>query len=379
METDWDPKALDGATHARWNFNTGYGYSNVVIKDNRLYAIGIKGVYCLNAETGEEIWLYSFDHRVEFQSTPTLESKLLFAQSIGGELYCWKAKNGKLRWIKDLVSEYDVMQPNYGFAASPLIEGDMIIITANNSGIALNIKTGEMIWCSKRPPVKIKGLMNSNGLHYATPVMCDFREKRCALLSNYEGLHFVEVKTGNVLWTYVWEPPAPIHATEPLVFEGKIFITRYQKNGCVLLDINGAAPEVLWENNNLSSDTSSPVFIDGYLYGCEGGPEVGHCNLRCLDAETGKIMWEEDLREEGERRPVTASMIAADGKLIILEDDGTLHIAKADPLAYSEISRGTVLEKRTRRTMFWTNPVLCNGKIYCRDFNGNLVCIDLSK
>jgi outer membrane protein assembly factor BamB len=379
METDWNPEALNGGAKVLWRLETGYGYSNVSIRGNRLYTIGIKGVYCLNAETGEEIWHYSFDHHLEFQSTPIVEGKSVYALSLGGEMYCWKEKNGKLRWVRDLVSEYELRRPNYGFAASPVIEGETIILTANNSGLALNKKTGEKVWGSERPPEKIKGFLASTGTHYATPVLCTYKEKGYALLSNYEGLHFVEVKTGDVLWTYAWEPPADTYATEPLVFDSKVFITRYDREGCVLLDIGNGMPEVLWENKNLSSDTSSPVLVDGYVYGCDGGPEVGHCSLRCLDVENGKIMWEEDLRTAGERRPVTVSLIAADGKLIILEDDGTLHIAEAEPSSYNEISSANILGDKKGLRQFWTYPVLYKGKIYCKNYAGDLSCIDVSK
>ena len=379
METDWDPEALAGGPKILWKVDTGYGYSNITIKDNRLFTIGINGMYCLNAETGEEIWRYSFAHRLEFQSTPTVDSNSVYALSIGGKLFCWKVKNGKLRWVRDLGSEYDVVKPYYGFAASPLIDGDTIILTANNSGLALDKKTGKQIWGSEKPPEKIKGLFSSSGAHYATPVIHDYEGKRYTALSNYEGLHFVEVETGKVLWTYAWEPYAVTYATEPLFFDNKVFITRYCEAGCVLLDIGEGEPKVLWENKNLSSDTSSPVLIDRYIYGCEGGPEMGRCSLRCLHVETGEIMWEEDLRLEGEKRPITASLIAADGKLIILEDDGTLHIAKATPTSYQEIASGNVLEGKPKKTKFWTHPVLCNGKIYCRNFAGNLVCIDVSR
>jgi outer membrane protein assembly factor BamB len=75
-------------------------------------------VYCLNAETGDEIWRYSFKYLTEFQSTPTIEGKYVYALDISGELLCFSAKNGKLRWKKDLITEYDVVRPFYGFAGS---------------------------------------------------------------------------------------------------------------------------------------------------------------------------------------------------------------------------------------------------------------------
>ncbi len=73
------------------------------------------------------------------------------------------------------------------------------------------------------------------------------------------------------------------------------------------------------------------------------------------------------------------SLIAADGKLIMLELDGTLRIAKASPVSYEELATADVLQGAKRPRLFPIHPVLCNGRIYCRNYAGDLVCIDVSK
>jgi outer membrane protein assembly factor BamB len=86
--------------------------------------------------------------------------------------------------------------------------------------------------------------------------------------------------------------------------------------------------------------------------------------------ETGAVVWEESMEH--------ACLITADGKLIILGIDGTLRIAEATSSSYQELSRGNVLGGKERK-VFATPPVLYDGKIYCRDYWGDLVCIDVSK
>jgi len=375
IDANWDPEALAGGAKILWKADVWMGYSNIAIKDNRLYTMGMKGVHCLNAETGEEIWRYSFSSPQGPQSTPTIDGKYVYALTRKGILLCLKAKDGKLRWKKDLVSEYDVVTPFYQFAASPVIEGDLIILTANTSGIALNKKTGKMVWDSNKPPEKIRSLAHeTTGADYSTPVIYDYEGRRYAVLSSYEGIHSVEVETGKVLWLYEWELYSGFQTADPLIFNNKVFITEYfDCLGCVLLDIGGEEPKVLWKNLNMSSNISSPVMIDGYIYGCHGGPELGFGSLRCLDVETGEVMWEEDFK----RKPI--SLMAADGKLIILEEDGTLHIAEATPSSYKEISSGNVLAGERKYERFWTPPVLYKGKIYCRDWSRFLICVDVSK
>jgi outer membrane protein assembly factor BamB len=82
-------------------------------------------------------------------------------------------------------------------------------------------------------------------------------------------------------------------------------------------------------------------------------------------------MWEKEMK--------MASLIAADGKIIILEEDGTLHIAEATPSSYQELSSGDVLEGEQKSRKFYTPPVLYKGKIYVRNWIGDLVCIDVNK
>ena len=158
------------------------------------------------------------------------------------------------------------------------------------------------------------------------------------------------------------------------MFDNKVFISSSETDArCALIDIKGNEPSVLWENENLSNHISTSIYIDGYLYGIDGDyhKNIKDCSLRCIDFKTGDIMWEKKMRG--------ASLMAADGKLIILEGDGTLRIAEATPSSYQEISSCDVFDSEQKFRQFWTPPVLCNGKIYCRNHTGDLVCIDVSK
>jgi hypothetical protein len=73
------------------------------------------------------------------------------------------------------------------------------------------------------------------------------------------------------------------------------------------------------------------------------------------------------------------SLTASDDKLIMLEMNGTLHIAEASSSMYTELSSADVMDGEDKRRIFATPPVLYGGKIYCRNFYGDLVCIDVRK
>jgi len=386
METDWEPEALEGGPKILWKVNVGFGYSNVAIKDNRLYTMGLGGVYCFDADTGTEIWQHSLESTDDTLATPTTDGKYVCILEKEGFLSCLKAKNGTLLWEKYLVSEYDVVTPFYYFAASPVIDGDLLILTANTYGLALNKKTGMKIWGSEKPPESTialfketaQGDFETTGVDYSTPVLYEQEGKRYAILSSYEGMHAVDVETGEVLWLYEWDLYGGTgHKIDPLIFDNKVLIGGVTFNeldcGIVLLDISRKNPKVLWKSLNMYSNISSPVLVDGYIYGSHGGPGYPYNELRCLNPETGELMWKKELNN------VPISLMAADGKLLILEADGTLRIAEATPTGYKEISGGDVLEGERTLRQFWTPPVLCNGKIYCRNFAGDVVCIDVSK
>ena len=94
-ETGWNPAALKDGPRILWKANVGMGYSNVAIKDNRLYTMGCKGreytIVCLNAETGKEIWRRVVsENLMEPQATPAIDGEFLYALSKEGLLLCLK-------------------------------------------------------------------------------------------------------------------------------------------------------------------------------------------------------------------------------------------------------------------------------------------------
>jgi len=366
QETDWNPEALNGGPKILWKKDIGLGHSNVAFKDNRLYTSGGNTLYCLNTETGEMIWQNSLKQFADFYSTPTIDGKYVYTISRKGVLFCVKAKNGTIRWERELVDEFETEEIIWGYCSSPVIEGDLIILNINTAGVGLDKKTGELIWKSTVHTDKI----NSEGYH-ATPVLYNFEGKRCALLFSGAGLSSVNVKTGEKLWYYEWFDPSTTNTADPIVTEYRVFISNKSAVlGGVMLDISGEKPTVVWKNKNIKNHFSSSVLVDGHIYGCKA-PVERYDKLRCAEWKTGDIVWEREMRG--------VSLISANGKLIMLNENGILYIAKATPSSYQEISSCDVLEGERKQRQFWTPPVLYRGKIYCRNFHGDLVCIDVSK
>ena len=175
----------------------------------------------------------------------------------------------------------------------------------------------------------------------------------------------IEAKTGALLWSYPWKTKYDINAADPVISGDEVFITSGYKHGCALIDISGPKPALVWENENMRSQMSGPVLIDGYLYGFDDN------QLVCMDWKTGEQKWTE-------KTPKKGSLSAAGDKLIVIGEKGKLFIVQATPQGYQEISSAQVLKH-----LCWTMPVLANGRIYVRDAKknvpNNLVCVNVQK
>jgi outer membrane protein assembly factor BamB len=212
-ETDWNPRALENGPPILWRVDIGFGFSNVTIQGNRLYTVGYDAdalqniVWCLDAKTGQMVWRYvTSGPGVDSspQSTPVVDGDDLFVLRTKGLFLCLEAKNGKVRWQKDLVAECGVVKPFYDFAGSPVVVGNLVILTANSSGMTFDRKNGELVWSSDRPPAHFPAPVPSasTGTYYSTPVLNKEGGEDCAIIAGWEGLSAVRVKTGERVWLY---------------------------------------------------------------------------------------------------------------------------------------------------------------------------------
>ena len=388
-ETGWNPKALEGGPRVSWETDIGVGFSSVTVQGSHVYAMGGKGdnyvIWCLNKDNGKPIWQYKHPSGFrEPQATPTVEGDSVYALGKEGILFCLGGANGKLRWKKDLVADCSAVAPYYGFSGSPVIEGDLVLVTTNTAGMAINKKTGQLVWGSEPAPPKLpnRGAYWTTGTGYSTPVIQEVDGRRRALFASWKGVCAVALDTGTPQWLHAWGFYTAGQGGDPVVVDGKVLLTSDAARAgepamSVLLDISGGQARVAWQSFDLWTEFGTPVIVAGYIYSPYSGPTFRGGSIRCLELGTGRLQWEHpEVSASGGR---TYSLIAADGKLIILDDLGNLSIAEANPASYRAISSCDVFggEKKTRK--FWTPPVLCGGRIYCRNYAGELLCIDVSR
>jgi outer membrane protein assembly factor BamB len=289
-----------------------------------------------------------------------------------GTLRCLRAANGKLLWKKNLLDDFEARQTSHRWATSPVVEGESLLINANTAEIALDKKTGKLQWSITDKP-RAWG-------SFATTVVGDFLGTRCGVFLGPSTLNIVEVATGKKLWSYshdeAWHPNS-----DPITFDNQVFIQLLYS--CSLLESAGAEPRVLWRTTSFcNSSYPTPVLVAGYLFGTHWPQEYFlstddwasmrriEMPFRCIEWKTGRVLWEKSMKN--------VTLTAANGKLLLLEVTGILHIAEAAPSSYQELCSADVLGGANKPRTFVTPPVLCNGRIYCRNFAGDLICIDVS-
>jgi outer membrane protein assembly factor BamB len=353
-----------------WKKQVGIGASSVAVRGGRLYTMGNNGnmdvVFCLDAATGAEIWKHTYpqiravDAELDPRrfaggpgGTPTVDGDKVYTLSHEGDLFCFAAAGGKVLWSKNLQKDFGGRRQRYGYAGSPLVDGNLVIVDSGGVGastVALDKTTGALKWEA-----------GDDEAGYSSPVGFDLAGLRCIAVFKADALVGLNAANGRELWRYRWKTSYGINAPTPVIFGDKIFITSGYDTGCALLQVSPGKVTEIWRNKNMSSQLASPVLVQGNIYGIDGN--VGGGELRCLDVGNGEIKWK--------RNVGGGTLIAVGGHLLILSERGELVVAEASPTNYREGARAQVLGGQC-----WVTPAVADGKIYCKNNQGTLVCLN---
>jgi outer membrane protein assembly factor BamB len=365
-ETGWSAEFDGDGPKVLWEAEVGIGFASFTVVEGKVYTTGHAEdqdtVFCFGAVDGKLIWKHSYaadlgDKYYEggTSATPTVSGGKVYHLSRWGDVFCFEAATGKVVWSKNAQKETEAKIPDWGFAGSPYVAGDLVILNVGQSGMALKKGDGKTVWSS--------GKESAAGYSTAYPLAGD---KGIVVLAAEDAYHAVEVATGKVVWSLPWKTRYGVNAASPIQSGDKLFISSGYNRGCGLFQLGGGTPTAIWENKNLRNQFNSSVLIDGFVYGIDDD-ESKKASLRCVELATGEVKWTEKGIGFG-------ALMAADGKLIVQTDKGELVVAKATEKAFEEISRAQVLSGRC-----WTTPVLVDGRLYVRNAEGAVKCLNLKK
>ena len=364
-ETGWTSTWPEDGPKVLWKYSIGIGFASMSVSGGKVYATGnIKDndiLYCLDAETGKEIWkksypcpLYNKQHEGGPCATPTVEGNAVYTFSKDGDAIRFDTVTGKIVWHKNLNKELGLKHPGWYFASSPFIAGDLVIYNAGTHGTAFKKADGSVAWQSGK---------GASG--YSTAVPFEIGGQKGVAMVVCEELIGLNPATGKVMWKLPWKTSYDINAADAIISGDTIFISSGYNKGCALVKISGGDVTKVWQNRNMRNQINCSVLWEGHIYGFYGQVDGGG-KLTCLDLATGEKKWSQGGMGTG-------SLMIADGKLIILGETGTLVIAAASPEGFKELASAEILTGKC-----WTVPVLANGRIYARNAAGQLVCVDVS-
>jgi outer membrane protein assembly factor BamB len=371
-ETGWFAAWPEGQTpRIAWRRSVGKGHSSVAVRGDAAFVAGWDGEYdtlfCLDAATGKTRWEHRYRSATIVQwpgprATPTIDEDTVFMLGQHGQFFALEAATRRVRWQREIPKR---CQPDgdYGLVWSPLVVGDLVILSAGRTGLALRKSDGSVAWgddaelgaCASPVPFAWQGRAA------VAMVLTD---------PGRESVRFVGVDAakGTELWRFgPWKEKWGAACVDLLVADGSVFVaTAEQYKRCARVDFTAEPPREVWSNSKLSSYTASAVLLDGFLYGVD---KAGF--LRCLDWKTGEEKWGQ--RGFGD----FGTLIASDGKLLVQTGKtGELVVVTATPDGYRELRRVKVFD--TERETF-TAPTLAHGRIYCRSYAGEVVCLEVSR
>jgi len=295
------------------------------------------------------------------RGTPTVDGDLLFAVSQYGELACFETATGKERWRKDY-KQFGGSIPEWGFAESPLVDGEHVAVTPGGSKgavVALDKKSGALIWQSKQ---------FTDPAHYASLIAAEIGGVRQYIQLTAESVAGVAAADGKLLWRAVRKGATAVIPT-PIYADGFVYVTSGYGIGCNLLKINANgskfSAEQVYANKVMVNHHGGVIKLGDYVYGHSDGK-----GWTCQNFKTGEAKWQDkDNLGKG-------SMVYADGMFYLRQEDkpGTVTLIEASPDGYKEHGRFSPPDRSDKQS--WSHPVVAGGKLYLRDHDV-LLCYDV--
>lgn len=369
FDSDWDTNPPQEI----WRRPVGPGWSSFCVLGSTFFTQEQRGekeaVVAYDLDSGSPIWMNEIEARFEAsmggigpRGTPTYDRGQLFVMGATGVVQCLSASSGETVWKHDLVKQSEVRLPEWGFASSPLIVDDLVMVFAGggvdqDSGkekgvVALNRADGSVVWTA------------SDGWHgYSSPQLVTIEGVRQVLIISNVGIHSLEPESGKVLWKHRWDIGQMARVTQPLVVANAIYIGTGYGNGTQRIDVKHSDGK--WEVSEAWIANLKPYFNDfvhhqGHVYGFDGPIFMS------VDAETGDKNWKGGRFGHGQ-----VLLVEDMAALVIVGEKGDLVLADANPDKFRKIAEFQAMDG-----ISWNHPVIADGKLLVRN-SQEMVCYAL--
>ncbi|MBI2687560.1 MAG: PQQ-binding-like beta-propeller repeat protein [Acidobacteria bacterium] len=349
IKTDWSsspPVKL-------WRRPIGPGWSSFAVRGEFIYTQEQRGpeevVACYKLVTGEPVWTHRDTARFWEsnggpgpRSTPTLGNGRVYTFGATGVLNALNAGSGAVVWSRNAASDTKTKIPDWGFASSPLLFEDAVIVAVSGQLVAYDIATGTPRWFGPR-----------GGTSYSSPHRLTAGGVEQILLLSATGATSVAPADGKVLWQHAWRG-YPI--VQPAVTaDGDVLISVSERSGTRRLALAhgpaGWSVEERWTSAGLKPYFNDFVLHNGLAFGFDGNI------LACIDLKDGKRKWKGGRYGNGQ-----LVLLPDQDLLLVLSEEGELALVRAASDQYTEIARFPAIEGKT-----WNHPVLAGDILLARN------------
>ena len=360
-----------------WRQPVGGGYAGVSVAEGRVFTMDrqtnpeVERVLCYDASSGQPLWQHTYpvsygklDYGNGPRAAPTIHGGHVHTVGALGDLRCLDAKTGDVVWKKNHLDDFAGRLPMWGFAGSPVVYGDWLILQPGgekDSGVvAVERLTGKEVW---------RSLPDEAG--YSTPILVRAHnqdELVCWTPSHIRGL---EARTGKLLWSFPYEITYGVSIAKPIAHDGIIFVAGYWHGSkAIRLGDTPTNAKLAWEENKfLRGLMSQPLYRDGHVYLLD--KQYG---VTCFELQTGKKLWDDanQTTPRGRNPQATLVWLGDTDRAIILNEEGELILARLNPEGYSEQSRTKIIGTT------WAHPAFAGNRVFARS-DSELVCVSLDE
>ena len=367
------PKAL-------WQVPVGKGQGGLVIAGGKivmLHETMVKGklmetAVVIDARNGKTIWETPYAESWQYTNVygpgprvaPMVDGDLVFAQGVMGVLACLSLADGKLLWLKSYSKDFGAKwfggnAPGSGGTAAsrhgnngpPVTDDKYIYAPAGGyegaSLVCLEKRTGRLVWKSGNDYAAYAGLMIGE--------LAGVKQVVMVTAANMKGYR---AKDGRELWSVPVKTGAARNIVTPILHGDTVTVASHTVGTFQIRIRNsggGQVAEEVWRNKNVKTNITTPVLIEGHLYGL-GTSRGKNSEFVCLNHQTGKVMWSQKGYDD------YASVIGMGNTLLVHGSRGALTLLKATPGKYTELGR---IGKASQ--ISWNHPVYSAGVLYVKD------------
>jgi outer membrane protein assembly factor BamB len=356
-----------------WTRPLGQGHSSIVVDGKTLFTMYSQGeeevVIALAADTGKTIWEHKYnaptagiDYEYGFgpHATPLLVGNLLYTVGSVGMLHALNKETGKVVWSHDLWKEYGGKKMGRGYSCSPLAYKNTLIMTLGGKDqtmVAFNQKDGSVAWKS----------LNLE-MSPSSPLLINVDGQDQMVMFLGKEIVGVDPNNGALLWSHGHTTEWGLNISTPVWgSDNLLFLSSAYSGGTRVIKLTQkegkTTVEEVWFHRRFRLHHGTAIRIGDYVYGSSG--DFGPAFLAGVNVKTGEIAFQD-------RSFPKSNLLYADGRLIILDEDGNLALATASPEGLKVISKVALM-----RNIAWTAPTLVGSKLYLRD-RRSITAVDLS-